>query len=245
MRVSIWQQFSSNHSADFTVVGVFNTPEAANKAAEELRDVLRTIQNWYRQPENEEVIEKLHGLTNEQGAPVPTPIETELGKRYGFEWIEQAPDFLWYQLSSDATQAVAAWEQILFVESYLTGERTWSGVFPIAKLVEKLGGKSFMYDGMSADGFWFKLSCIAPDESAANLIDKLFNLAQDHDDTQVKDIPKELLLSGKLSRNELELEFQIWEIGILSDDLPMMIDYLRNHGCTQIKYEFFEGTVPF
>jgi hypothetical protein len=37
MRVTLWQEFSSNHSSDFTVVGEFPTPEAAQEAARRLR----------------------------------------------------------------------------------------------------------------------------------------------------------------------------------------------------------------
>jgi len=43
MRLSIWQQFSSNHSANFEIVGTFKTEELAHQAAEELREISRAI----------------------------------------------------------------------------------------------------------------------------------------------------------------------------------------------------------
>jgi hypothetical protein len=43
MRVSIWQQFSSNHSSFFTVAGIFKTVELAEKATHELRSIIKTI----------------------------------------------------------------------------------------------------------------------------------------------------------------------------------------------------------
>jgi hypothetical protein len=32
MKITLWQQFSSNHSASFTVVGMFDTPDSAEQA---------------------------------------------------------------------------------------------------------------------------------------------------------------------------------------------------------------------
>lgn len=43
MRLSIRQQFSSNHSGFFWVVGTFNTVSDAQSAFNELRDILFTI----------------------------------------------------------------------------------------------------------------------------------------------------------------------------------------------------------
>ena len=43
MKVSIWRQFSSNHSSYFTVMGRFRTHEEALKVAEELREFQRQV----------------------------------------------------------------------------------------------------------------------------------------------------------------------------------------------------------
>jgi hypothetical protein len=43
MRISIWQQFSINNSSSFTVVGVFETPEAARRAADEVRKIIEPV----------------------------------------------------------------------------------------------------------------------------------------------------------------------------------------------------------
>jgi hypothetical protein len=53
MRVSIWQQFSSNHSGHFWVVGTFKTVEDAQKAYDELRAMLTEIDRWHREHQGE------------------------------------------------------------------------------------------------------------------------------------------------------------------------------------------------
>jgi hypothetical protein len=43
VRISIWQQFASNHSGGFKIVGVFLTPQEAAQALDRLRTMLETI----------------------------------------------------------------------------------------------------------------------------------------------------------------------------------------------------------
>ncbi|MBA3531471.1 MAG: hypothetical protein H0T73_06065 [Ardenticatenales bacterium] len=53
MRLSLWQQFSSNHSDSFRVVGAFDSPESATQAAETIRALVARSQQWYSQEEYE------------------------------------------------------------------------------------------------------------------------------------------------------------------------------------------------
>jgi hypothetical protein len=82
MRVSIWQQFSSNHSAHFTVVGTFFSAAEANTAAEKIRAILRELEAWWDALTPEE---QLH-WDNQLEAGRPTPIEQEIGNRFQVEW---------------------------------------------------------------------------------------------------------------------------------------------------------------
>src|SRR5438128_12461474 len=88
MQVRIWQQFSSNNSSDFTVVGVFDTPEAAQRAAEAVSEIMGTLQNWY-----ESHPEESNQIHSSGGYP-PSPAEVEMGRRFGFEW-KQAVEWYW------------------------------------------------------------------------------------------------------------------------------------------------------
>ena len=59
MRISIWQQFSSNHSSSFTIIGTFENSEAAQRAAIEFRAILEKIVGWYQEPSHEAVLSQL------------------------------------------------------------------------------------------------------------------------------------------------------------------------------------------
>ncbi len=83
MRISLWQQFSSNHSAGYWVVGTFKTVDEAQHAYREMRGIL----------------EKLEQVMRENPS---TYAETEqaIAKQYQIEWtssIDWWPDYDWLQ----------------------------------------------------------------------------------------------------------------------------------------------------
>jgi uncharacterized lipoprotein YehR (DUF1307 family) len=47
MKLSIWQQFSSNHSANFTTVGQFESAEWAQEALKEVQEIIQNIAWWH------------------------------------------------------------------------------------------------------------------------------------------------------------------------------------------------------
>lgn len=69
MKVSIWQQFSSNHSGGFTVIGNFKSKENLGNATKELRTLIETARD------------------SRNGDDV-TGYEYAIGLEYGFEWTE-------------------------------------------------------------------------------------------------------------------------------------------------------------
>ena len=75
MKITVWQQFSSNHSSRFTIVGVFNTLTVAENAAAEIRGILQKIQQWH-----EDNPEKSEALYEEADGEWPPPLsEIEKG----------------------------------------------------------------------------------------------------------------------------------------------------------------------
>src|SRR5262245_24300638 len=80
MRVSIWRQFSSNNSSRFTIVGVFESSQKANSAAEKLREIFSQIEAWYKEhpKEAEEIAES--------GGEEISEIEKQLGAQYNIAW---------------------------------------------------------------------------------------------------------------------------------------------------------------
>ena len=82
MRISIWPQFSSNHSANFEIVGVFETHDLAHHTAETLREEFQAIdaQRMGYEP-------YCHDCP-------PTTAEALLAKQYGIDWGEFSLDWL-------------------------------------------------------------------------------------------------------------------------------------------------------
>jgi hypothetical protein len=250
MHISIWQQFSSNHSADFTSVGRFDTETDAKRAAEEIRHILATIQAWYRQPENQAVIEAIDEEMGREGGSIPMPVEVELGKQYGIEWDEQFPDFLWYMDVQDATQAVVQFGNDVFVDSHVARARTWSGGNIIKRLYDKLGADvSFVFDAYSFDaGFQIRITWNAPDEVTADRLWQDYQKVQntpDRWDATNLDVPQDVpnVYWGEdpecgLARDELTFSYRHCEPGIVSQELPELVDYLQRNGCINIRYDF-------
>jgi hypothetical protein len=74
MKLSLWQQFSSNHSGSYTIVGAFDTPEVAQNAHRVIQQMMREIDTWNRQ--------------HPPDAWRPNVIEEQYGKMYAIDWQE-------------------------------------------------------------------------------------------------------------------------------------------------------------
>lgn len=83
MKISIWQQFSSNHSSYFGITGTFKTFEEAHQAYDELRRILMEIDQWHR--ENVADSDAYH-KNWDSSQPTAAPPELEIAKRYSIEW---------------------------------------------------------------------------------------------------------------------------------------------------------------
>ncbi len=155
MRVSIWQQFSSNNSSSFTVVGVFDTPETAQRAAAEVRNIIEAMKVWHKEhPEEGDDILRSGGYP-------PTPAEVEVGKRFGFDW-EQAVEWYWY----------VSVEVILdrFVYIRPADFRPDTAGEPFDKILSGLGGQGLLHGNSYGDQIGTilaEVNCVAPDEATA------------------------------------------------------------------------------
>lgn len=246
MRVFIWQQFSSNHSARFTVVGEFETPDAARKAAGELNHILTTIKQWYLDPENEDALAAL----NEMEELPLSPPEIGFSQQYDVEWSEYGLDWIWPD--DQMQRLVTAVDRLVFV----TSGDTWLGAKPVDSLVEHLGGMA-MVDGSVGAGeagdlskISVDLACMAPDSATAEAVvrevnnyfevaeqnhEEMFNTPwRDYNDARSFEYST---VSGKVWRDGERLRFEglnFWHIGY---GLPGLIAYLRDKGCTNIEYK--------
>jgi hypothetical protein len=158
VRISVWQQFSSNHSARFTVVGQFETVENANQAANELRHIIKEITDWYySHPE-------LAEAWNSGDLPEPTPPEVEFSKKYNVDWGEYAVPWFWQV-------KVTTYDTTLFIDS--DGQAD-AGAFPINEVLVKLRGQVYVdgdiFEHELRKGVVVNLTCIAQDDASSRHI---------------------------------------------------------------------------
>lgn len=81
MRISLWQQFSSNHSASYWVIGTFKTVDEAQHAYREMRGILEKLEQAMR-----------------ENPSTYTETEQAIAKQYQIEWtssIDWWPDYDW------------------------------------------------------------------------------------------------------------------------------------------------------
>jgi hypothetical protein len=213
VRISIWRQFSSNHSSDFTIIGEFETPEAAQRAANQLREIFEIITEWHREhPEVE------NEVWREEEPPyyTPTPIELEIGKRLGIAWPYAVE---WYK-NAIITRELG---RLVYIKNEWHAD---SDGKPFDQVMERLGGKSFLESsgpGDQAGSVLVNITCSAPDEiTAQTIVDQYLT-----DETELWQIGNQIIC-----RN--------WRFPTF--DLPELIGDLSAQNCTDIQFTFQQST---
>ncbi len=236
MRISIWQQWASNHSGSFTVVGKFQTHAAATKAAGDLRHIIATITDWYRRTENADADERrLNAIGEFMGALPLSPPEVEYAQQYGIDWNGRGID--WFTLE-DNLKAVHQFGRLVFVEN--TGD-TWSLWMPFDDLLEKMGADVAIEAEPYAPPLTVNLSCLAPDEAIAEQITDLARASLSEPDFQ-KQMPGVLTSFPPLSDMHIERDgrrviLRHIDAPPIYDSLPRIIEYLVAQGCSDIEYD--------
>src|SRR5688572_1206998 len=134
MRLSLWQQFSSNHSADFTVVGTFENAEAAAQAGEELRSILNRLDQWWKALDRDE----FGRWRDHSETPVITPIEKQISTEYEVKWPFMLSWPFWGWDRSESP--VQVYREFVFVIAPLIID-FWCGPQPFDSLLERLNGE--------------------------------------------------------------------------------------------------------
>ena len=220
MKVTLWQQFSSNHSGSFNIVGVFDTPQAAKKAAEEIKQIIATIQNWHKNnPEKANALYARWASGDEYPAPL-SEIEETLAKKYGVRWTNGID---WF----DDAKIEIILDHIIHI--YPEHQVAW-GPQPFEQIIEHLGGYGLVagisYGGEPFGEIWVELSCTAPDEETAIKIEQSKPTWTDDD---------KLIESVRRYDNTLHFGWD-WHEGTWN--LEKLISELEGLGCTQMKYHF-------
>jgi hypothetical protein len=170
MKISIWQQFSSNHSASYTVIGKFGTAQEAEAAAEALKELLQELivdyGDWYSR-----------GLVLRG---------KHIGERFGFDWQEDI-DWLheYYRNRKNPSREIKTFENRVFVGPIGFRIHTWQNGHQFENLLNAFGAKTlrtstFAYspDGKDDNAtIEFIMHCEAPIEGQAT---EIFQLLQMH-----------------------------------------------------------------
>lgn len=233
MRLSLWQQFSSNHSASFTLVGTFETAEQAAKAADTARDMITRIVNYWNRLD-EDRREEMYELVVEAGDLSPT--EKRLRKQHGLEnwdtgidWIAHDPDA--------ALDAVTLFERTVFIENT---EDTWSGGIPFDALLEKLGGTIVRRVESDSTEIPVVITCSAPDEATAQRLIEETGYDANRPGLEIR-IANQFAAARKVERDGLNMRYELSAVTDLPQALPAIVNYLRQQGCEDVAYRFEAG----
>jgi hypothetical protein len=234
MRLSLWQQFSSNHSAMYTVVGVFESTDKAYAVAEEIRELLVEIEEWNSQEPKPDI------------GWQPNPIEERIALEHGFDWKEPV-DWLRplrrhyvqpYQ--RELEENIIQWDRLVVVDA--PGVDTWQTGHQFANLLKALGAKTYssIYMGMLPDTgaitgsqIEFDVVIDAPTSASANEIQRQMKLhltprawERDlpHPIPWITYHPRYARLTNNLSREAFEEAEKTW-----LRETPAWQKYARNH----------------
>ena len=217
MKVTLWQQFSSNHSSHFHIVGVFDTAEAAQKAADEIKQILKQIEDWHTQnPEKSDALIERWVNSGEYPQAV-SEIEKAFAQKYHVRW-DNGIEWFW-----DA-QVDIILNHIIHIK---TIHHTDSGPEPFDEIIERLGGHGFVA-GYDFGGNPFGIinvfvSCNAPNEETVDKIAMSYTNQED----DIADL--------KIRKNSLHFS---WDFYQSSWQLDKLIQELKDFGCTNISYSF-------
>jgi len=243
MQVSIWSAFSSNHSSRFTVVGVFETPEQAQAAANKITGQLRSIVDWYHQPENADARDEW------MDGREPSPPEFAIAEQLGIEWPELSLDWLWFDDKGHSPVKVV--DNLVFID----GTESELGAHPADSLVRHVGGLALVDGdkdtyGNEITSLVLTLNCTTPDEAAAEAIEAETNsYLRSRDEyghptfqtpwVSYSESTAYSVFYGQVRRTGRELVFTggFFHVG---DGFPALLSYLRARGCTDIRYDFVE-----
>lgn len=232
MRVTIWQQFSSNHSSFFTVVGEFQSPEAAQQATNELRRIIQSVVDWYAaHPEHEE--KWIHDYWP------PTPAEYEIAAQYSVR-LDDEYGMDWIGAETDPQSVVTTMDCLVFLAHPID---TWNGGHPFDWIIEKLGGRGFIDGWHDVGPYWEEQSthilinfvCNAPNPVAAqNIAQELSDYMQIRFNFNLGTLSlrrEDITISGR------QLRFIKRDFYKIASDLSNLIAYLKSRGCTDIEYQ--------
>lgn len=245
MRISIWQQFSSNHSSNFTVVGIFPTVDQAAEKAKLLHQMIADIQDEQHQLELQRKLPDNYK---------PVQIEMALSEEYGVEW-RFSLDWAW-----QVDYAVRQIDNYVIVQNVLA--ETWNGPHPFDQLLERFGAQTLVREEMEGSHIEVDVSATAPNQQIVDTIfDELLPLFQavivepdgyrcldyEHVAAPWRSYAEEVhyegllldewrLWNGYLTKDKLQLMLTQLHFPTIGIGLPALLKYLKAKGAIGVQY---------
>lgn len=219
MRISVWQQFSSNHSASFTVIGVFEDPTIAQTAAETIRGAVQQITDWYAEHEVER-----DAVVRESVSP-PTQAELQVCEQFDIT-CQWAVDWL-ADCGLDEGHINHFYQFVTVSNVAETGGcETWSGADLFESLMEKLASYVFIREATVGREIVVDISCSLPANFDGHMIVQLL-------EAEIPDWKSSNISYDEGSLTITDIYFLQYTFGLRS-----MLAWLFNHGCTNIECFF-------
>jgi hypothetical protein len=229
MRVSIWQQFSSNHSGGFSLIGEFKTIEEAENAVAIMKSMISMIAKWYK-----DHFEELDKQLRKFSILPLTPVEEELAKQYGLTQWEYSVD--WAETEANEAlinQGLYHYRNLVFLSDPI---ETWCDAQPFDELLEKLGARIEVHSATAQDDIVpvVYMTCYAPNETtAAEIVRQLSSSKTFITVPNVRSYPGEIShVDSKIECQELE----IWHQPHISEFLDELVPYLEAQECKNFEF---------
>jgi len=243
MKLTLWQQFSSNHSNSFMLVAQFETETDAQRAEIKIGEIMTRIGQWYEEA----------GLTGAWLNSIEpgdlSPIEEEIYREYRLPKL--APRIDWINSIWSPEQIVSRYKHFLVFES----ANTWTGRYPFDWLLGRLGG--VVHHWQEQDSNWHYLWQIefdCEDNARAVWWRRELRAANEWQLASREEIDKlsppviELPMYTYL-HNDFEITVRdnhvtlvnvdIGDLFYVADALPAVENYLLDHGATNIKFSVY------
>ncbi len=252
MRVSIWQQFSSNHSAGFTLVGQFESAAWAEQVADEMRHMLKEIGDWWEQFDCWEERTQIEERLRRKGQL--TPPEEAYQKQYGVEWSKNLHTGRLCPLDwvgSHSPEDVHVYDKLVIIQP--RGD-SWIGPQPLDTIMQELGGQVAaqceIYDHYLA----VTVTCDAPDETVA---EAMVSEVEAHEGSRgyiIRTIPGLYSTLFEVSREGKKITYKDYQLRAsaeqwvgkktgelnLQEQFAALLDYLKQQGCSNVQYHVHE-----
>lgn len=231
MKLTLWRQFSSNHSAAFMLVGQFATPALAEEAAQTLRNILARIQaQWQQYP-------TLAAREHAYEAYVLSPVERQIRNDYQIDNFDMSLD--WW-LEGDDLYEVLVQRDLCILHS---PDTAYSGLFPFTELVENLGGTPKFWSEAYQHTLSFMLTCTLPTLQDIEVMWNQIEYTQNIWGEPLFTVPGVQPIAGLIERDNFFIRFRDVDLrtsrATFEDQFAHFLDFVESYRCTSVEYTFY------